>query len=316
MKILTARTIVNLPAAAILTIVAAGELNAQQVADPNFKPSVEHPSFTSTNAPVVRVDEGHYNFYTADGRYKPFAELLRLDGCVVQSSKSVSSKASLAGAKILVIAGALNERNKDNQAPPNPSAFTEAEAVAVRDWVTNGGSLLLIAGPPPFSAAAEKLASTLGLHFTNGFVQSAAAEDGLMDFQRFNGSLVDHPITVGRTGTERVDKVAAFGGSALQIEKDGEPLLLLPAETVCYTPAVFGSAITRDTPHTPLTGWYQGGVRRFGKGRVAAFAEAGLFSAQLYGPDKDPFGMNTPGARENPQFILNVIHWLAGSFDE
>ncbi len=37
-----------------------------------------------------------------------------------------------------------------------------------------------------------------------------------------------------------------------------------------------------------------------------------MFSAQVAGPAKRPMGMNAPGAEENFQFVLNVMHWLSG----
>ena len=46
--------------------------------------------------------------------------------------------------------------------------------------------------------------------------------------------------------------------------------------------------------------------------RVAVFGEAAMFSAQLAGPDKRQMGMNAPIASKNPQFLLNVMHWLSG----
>jgi hypothetical protein len=49
-----------------------------------------------------------------------------------------------------------------------------------------------------------------------------------------------------------------------------------------------------------------------GEGRVAFFGEAAMFSAQLAGPEQHPAGMNAPGAEENFQFVLNVLHWLSG----
>jgi hypothetical protein len=33
-------------------------------------------------------------------------------------------------------------------------------------------------------------------------------------------------------------------------------------------------------------------------------------SAQLYGPNKKPMGMNVPGI-DNRQLALNIMHWLA-----
>jgi hypothetical protein len=45
---------------------------------------------------------------------------------------------------------------------------------------------------------------------------------------------------------------------------------------------------------------------------VAVFGEAAMFSAQVSGPQRRPMGMNAPRAGQNPQFLLNVMHWLAG----
>src|SRR5205823_8788819 len=63
--------------------------------------------------------------------------------------------AGLTGAKILVIANAM--------ANGSDSAFTTAECEAVREWVREGGSLLLIADHTPWGAAAESLATSFGV---------------------------------------------------------------------------------------------------------------------------------------------------------
>ncbi len=39
--------------------------------------------------------------------------------------------------------------------------------------------------------------------------------------------------------------------------------------------------------------------------------EAAIFTAQVEGPERRPFGMNVPGL-DNRQLALNVIHWLSG----
>src|SRR6187549_110907 len=85
---------------------------AQQVSDTSFAPPIPNPMYKSGNGPVVLLDEAHFNFHTADGRYQPFATLLRRDGYDVQASKLAFSKASLKDVKILVTANALAERNK------------------------------------------------------------------------------------------------------------------------------------------------------------------------------------------------------------
>src|SRR6185436_10088602 len=77
-------------------------------------------------------------------------------------------KDALHQGKILVIANALNKRNDNYWVPPYPSAFTDEEITAVRDWVKEGGALLLIADHLPWAAAANKLASAFGVHYSGG----------------------------------------------------------------------------------------------------------------------------------------------------
>jgi hypothetical protein len=67
------------------------------------------------------------------------------------------------------------------------------------------------------------------------------------------------------------------------------------------------------TPRVPAEGMLQGAALPYGSGRVAAFGEAAMFSAQVSSPQRRPMGMNMPtAASEKPQFLLNVMHWLAG----
>ena len=59
-------------------------------------------------------------------------------------------------------------------------------------------------------------------------------------------------------------------------------------------------------------GWHQGGLLKAGKGRVAVFGEAAMFTAQRAGPTERPMGMNAPVAKQNYRLLLNVMHWLSG----
>jgi hypothetical protein len=283
---------------------------AQQVADTSFKPPIPSPAYPSGRGPVVLLDEAHFNFHTADGRYRPFANLLRRDGYVVKASRLQFSKATLGAGQILVIANALAERNQNDWSLPTPSAFLDEEVEAVRDWVRGGGSLLLIADHMPFPGAAEKLALALGVRFSNGYAIDEKTK-GPMIFKLSDGSLKDHQITQGRADDEKVESVATFTGSAFQVEGDAQPLLILGPSVVSFMTSV-GGRITDKTPRTSVKGWYQGAVMRFGKGRVAVFGEAAMFSAQVAGPNRNPMGMNAPIAARNPQFLLNVMHWLSG----
>jgi len=66
------------------------------------------------------------------------------------------------------------------------------------------------------------------------------------------------------------------------------------------------------TPSISASRMLQGAVIQYGKGRVAVFGEAAMFSAQVAGPERRPAGMNDPSAPQNAQFLLNVLHWLSG----
>jgi len=281
------------------------------VADTEFKPPIAKPAYKQNTGPIVLIDEAHFNFHTASGRYLPFAELLRRDGYVVKPSTSKFTKEALKDAKILVIANALAEQNNDKWSLPTPSAFTDEEILAACDWVKSGGALLLIADHMPFPGAAEKLANEFEIKFTNGFATNQKTQ-GVPDvFSLTDKTLVDHPILKGREKNENVDSVTSFTGSAFQLGKDAKPLMVFSENYVSLNPQVAWQ-FNETTERKEIKGWYQGATLKSGKGRVAVFGEAAMFSAQLGGPNKNPMGMNSPLAKQNAQFLLNVMHWLSG----
>ena len=61
-----------------------------------------------------------------------------------------------------------------------------------------------------------------------------------------------------------------------------------------------------------MDGWSQGAVLKVGKGRVAIFAEAMMFTSQVYTPTGRKMGLVSYGAEQNEQFLLNIMHWLSG----
>ena len=64
-----------------------------------------------------------------------------------------------------------------------------------------------------------------------------------------------------------------------------------------------------------VEGWSQGAYKMYGKGKIVAFGEAAMFTAQLGGPKKRKMGMNNEVAPENHQLLLNIIHWLDGKIE-
>jgi len=307
----TARRAITLALLAASLRPLGGPLDAQQVADTDYRAHVPAPAFPAGNGPLVLLDEAHTNFHTLDGRYLVFGRVLLQDGYRVQPNREPFSRAVLGKARVLVIANALNAVNAKEWKLPTPSAFTPAEVAAVRDWVRAGGSLLLIADHMPFPGAAHDLAEAFGIQMRNGFAYDSTRKISKFQYTRASGSLGTHAITTGRSPAERIDSVVAFTGQAFSVDAQGVQIMTLAKGTVVLEPTVAWQ-FDAGTPTEPGAGLLQGAVVPFGKGRVAVFGEAAMFSAQVTGAQRTPMGMNDPAAPQNAQFLLNVMHWLSG----
>jgi hypothetical protein len=282
----------------------------QQIPDPDFDTKVARPAYIE-KGPKVLFDEAHFNFHTTTGRYQPFVALLTNDGYRISPNQNKLSPQTLEGYTVLVIANALGAAQMSDPDAAQP-AFSEAECLAVKEWVKGGGALLLIADHAPMGGAAERLGLQFGVEMSKGYTSDPvhfakeSKNQGFIQFNRENALLGEHPITQGRTKDEQIHRVQSFTGQSLKGPKDSVALLQL-AET----------AVDVDRPtntRSSAAGRAQGIALKFGKGRVVVMGEAAMLSAQLAGPQKMKFGMNQPGL-DNRQFVLNVIHWLSGSLD-
>ncbi len=296
---------------------AAPAMAQQQMTDPDFVPTVVRPAYAA-DGPNVVIDGAHNNFHTADGRYAPFAALLRADGYQVRGGTAAFDAGGLDGLEVLVIA---NAGPADGGSP-----FTAGEIEAVEAWVRGGGKLLLIADHAPFGVAAADLAARFGVGMGKGWTfEPADNANGLTSqlvYSRENGRLGDHPITRGRDADEAVAVVTAFTGQSLIAPEGAAVLMQLgpqawEAATPQDAPAVIEAIRTgaSDNPAVhSAAGRAQGMAFTHGAGRVVVLGEAGMLSAQLVRfPDGRPdmrFGMNV--AAGNPQFGLNIMHWLTG----
>lgn len=294
----------------------APRASGPQVSDTDFTANVSAPAFADGSGPAVHLDEAHNNFHTLSGRYAAFAELLRKDGFAVLPFKKQFTRASLERVEILVIANALSEKNTaGNSHLPTYPAFSAREIAAVRSWVADGGALLLIADHMPWPGAAAGLARQFGIVMTNSYATDGACAADEYLFSRGEQTLSDHAITRGRDKSERIEFVRTFTGQAFWSLTPIEPLLRVPDGSVLLLP-VRPWDFSAATPQIPGDGLLQGAVLNFHGGRVAVFGEAAMFSAQVSGDERRPMGMNMPSAARNPQFLLNVMHWLAGILPE
>jgi len=293
----------------LLVFILFATSKAQEIADPEFKAVVDQPAFTK-NFPRVLFDEGHNNYDTRMGGYKPFADLIVLDGYQVVLGRKFFSKESLDTFKVLIIANALGAEDRDDPDAAKP-AFADNECDAVRDWVKAGGSLLLIADHAPFGGAAEILASRFGVEMSKGTTRNNATEPkdpGWISYSRDNKLLLDHPITSGRNDTEKINRVMTFAGQSLKGPEGSSTFLKLPDTAVETLPAVPEKEIS-------AAGRAQGIALKFGKGRVVVLGDSGMLSAQVSGRERAPHGLNYPGV-DNKQLALNIMHWLSGVLRE
>lgn len=307
----------------VAVAVGSANLGAQQIVDSAYAPPrLTHPAYAAGTGPVVMIDEAHQNFHTMGARYLPFARLLRADGYVVRPGAARYDSATLASVRVLVVANALHPSNSRGQdwRLPVLAAFDSAEIASIERWVRTGGSLWLIADHMPFAGAVAGLARPFGVYWINGFALPETSGpgsrgSGLITYRRSDRSLADVPVTNGRGADERVDSVVSFTGSAFRLDAaradSAWSVFTFRAHTRVWMPRVawqFGDSVAS----LAGDGLLQGALLAHGRGRVAAFGEAAMFSAQVTGPQRTPMGMNAPFAPQNAQFALNVAHWLTG----
>jgi hypothetical protein len=276
----------------------SGRAQSQQIADPNFDASVEHPRFVRSH-PRVLFDESHHNVHKSTTTYKAFVDLLRNDGLSVDRNDRPFTPERLARYRMLVIAGALGAPLSDSARAQDP-AFTPAEIEAVRKWVDRGGGLLLLTDHEPVASAGASLVRAFGVEPTGKVVIDAehAFEDHYptnIAATRENGLLAEHPLTA------RVRRAVVFGGQSLRFPPRAVVLI-----------RVGSSAQNREGGLVAGNG--QAGAMQFGRGRVVITGDMGMLSAQLVTENgvTSPWGMNVPGV-DNRHLVRNIAHWLAGS---
>jgi hypothetical protein len=312
LAVLALGSALHLPASPTLSQ-AAG----QQQADPSFRVVVTRPMHAPGRGPRVCFDHGHHNFHRLDGRFAPFGDLLQADGYRVEPVEGSFVAGTLRHCRVLVIANAQPGNQPWSEYPyPTPSAFEPAEVLEVERWVRQGGRLLLIADHMPLAGAAASLAAAFDVEFNDGFaVEDFRTEaEGHAAFRRptrFSldaGTLRPHPATRGRRSEDAVDHVYTFVGQALRAGPTAHPLLVLPDNFVSLMPRVAWE-FTLETPRKPAGGWLQGATLEYGRGRVAVFGEAAMFTAQI-SADGRTMGMNAPEADQNARFARNLLGWL------
>ncbi len=298
----------------IITMLSSVLLLSQQLPDTLYKVEIKEKMYPNHNGKIIHIDEGHNNFHTKDGRYFSFAQILKSDGYRIKGNSAKFDKTTMKDIEILVIANALPSNMSRPVVAPTRSAFSQNEIQNLRNWVNDGGALFIIADHMPFAGAALELAKTFGFDFYDGYVMNDSLR-GMIDFDRSTGSLASNFITNGRNVEEQVKRVRTFTGQGFKIPKDAESILVLNECLTVHlvdTMWVFNEKVKRFS----AKGLSQGAVLTFGKGRIAIFGEAAMFSAQLAGSNRIKVGMNAEEASENYKLLLNIIHWLDGKLNK
>ena len=210
---------------------------------------------------------------------------------------------------------AINARIPEVWRHPIPSAFSEAEITILREWVGEGGALLLVLDHFPMSGAAQELGAAFGIEISNGLAadgallpeQGVAQGAGSLVFERTEGGVADDPITNGRTPGQRVDALGFFGGSAFRLSPQGRSLLTFGSSFVSLLPEVMWQ-FSETTSREEIGGWSGGGVLRVGQGRVAIYGELGIFAGLA---EPQAWAERRPEL-QNPQLFMNTPHWLSG----
>ena len=299
-----------------ILVAVSGCSNPGDKVDSSFDTSVANPAYKG-EGPRVLFDDAHHNVHRPGKSYRPFVELLKSDGYSVTPLRRPVSTDELRKYSVYVIAGALGT-NDTNDAP----AFTDVECDAVQEWVSGGGSLLLIADHFPSGRAVDSLAQRFAVRMGTGAVEDSVHfdpgfESSHIVFSRENGGLVSHPVTDGRDESERVERVLAFTGDALSAAPPAVGFLVLSSDAMARAASATvrkqGGDVMVDITYgdpKPVAGRAFGISLEYGKGRVVVLGEATMFTARLRRDDQRPIGMNTPGY-DNRRLALNILHWLS-----
>ncbi len=276
--------------------------------------------------PTIRLlwDEGHHNVHRRDGPGRSLDALFRAHQIEVESSPALLTADQLAGFDVLLISTPRGAARGTRLAEREKAAFSGAEIETLEHWVRGGGGLLLITDHRPIGGATATLARQFGVEGSNAFTEDptqGSATDSAPDwahdgrdivFLRDQGSLVDHPVTRGRTPDQRVDRVATFLGQSLTGPAHSRSFLVLQSQAVDRHRVWKVDHWQETSPgdrRASAAGRSQGLALDHGQGRVVILGEAGMFGPRGLDPATvDPSGQPL----DNRRLALNIVRWLAG----
>jgi len=293
--------------ATVLTLSSCNDNSSKP--DNDFDVSVSEPKLKNSK-PKILFDEAHKNHHKIETTYKPFATLISNDGCVVTSTDKPIDNTLLSKTDIFIVATAMGKED-----PGDKSPFSQSEVDQLEQWVSNGGSLLLITEHFPFGLAMKPIFDKFGVQVHNGYTEDTLlnnkeVRDALL-FTKANGSLnPTYPIL------DKVDRLNTFTGSSVKGDSTWTQLLIFTPNAQNFNVKVgvkkSGGDITTSVEYADFysaKGYSQGICKQYGKGKIVVLAESAFLTAQ-FDKNGNRFGLNVPN-EDNKQFVLNLIRWLA-----
>jgi hypothetical protein len=288
-------------------------INAQMLNDSPFNASVAHPKFKNGKGPKVLIDAAHHNFIVEMGLIKPLMDVVTNDGFQPNIDSALFTKDYLSKYKVVVISPAMPFLFGSKPEVTNEITFTDDELNALHDWVTDGGSLLMLSEHAPIDKSMTPLFNKFGIQLSSGAIYDSLNYDTtvtlssnvtILKFTTENGLLnQDHPITTGENKNEKINNIETYTVCSLQGEGYANIFKLAPSAKMKKwnrgLPANLGNS--------------QGLAGNVGKGKVAAFGDCNGFTAMYVKANagqKFSAGMQV-AAYDWKQFALNTFHWLS-----
>ena len=274
--------------------------------------SVISPKFNPETSPRVSFDLGHGNFHDIKTTYAPFAILLKNDGILLNTHESLFTENSLQDIELLIIANAIPTEETEGE---TSSAFAESEINVLKNWIQNGGSLLLIADHDPFGSAASELAKAFGAGMSSvwtvdslRFIE-AIGKTTWLEFSEENKGLGRHSILQNEIPESAVRRVITFTGQSLSFDSTWTSILQLsPSAKNYYSRSEATVAAADTTTYFPVPCQSQLIAREYGNGRIVIAGEAAMFTAQEVRIFFKSYhaGFNYNGY-DNKNLVLNIV---------
>ena len=284
----------------------------QMLNDSSFNASVAKPKYKKQSGPHILIDAGHHNFIVEMGLIKPFVDLASNDGFRTTIDSGAFTPAYLAKYQMVLITPAMPFKFGSKKDITDEITFTNQELLALKEWVSNGGSLIILSEHAPIDKSMTPLLNTFGIQSSVGAVYDPVNCDStiklslyetILKFTKNNGLLnSDHPIITGSKKKELIQNIETYTGSALTGPNYTTILKLGPTATIRKWNGILP---TGGGDSQCLAG-------SFGKGKIMAMGDCNGFTAMYVNSGGKKFyaGMQV---REYDwkQFVLNTLHWLS-----